>query len=55
MDNLAKHMEQASKDVADVHISARKITNHFRKIEAVEDQVMADPALLENEDAEKEN
>lgn len=36
MDNLAKHIQQASKDVSDVHTSARKITSRFEKIEKVE-------------------
>lgn len=36
MDNLSKHIEQASKDVNDVNISARKITSRFEKIEQVE-------------------
>lgn len=48
MDNLAKHIDQANKDVMDVHISARKITGHFRKIEAVESDLAQDP-LLESE------
>ena len=36
MDNLSKHMEQASKDVNDVNTSARKISSRFEKIEKVE-------------------
>jgi DNA recombination protein RmuC len=36
MDALQKHIEQANKDVADVNISAKKITSHFDKIEKVE-------------------
>jgi DNA recombination protein RmuC len=43
MDNLSKHIQQASKDVTDVHISANKISRRFEKIEKVE---------LENEDIE---
>ena len=36
MDNLAKHIDQAHRDVREVHISAGKITNRFLKIEKVE-------------------
>ena len=36
MDQLAKHVAQAHKDVQDVHISAAKITDRFGKIERVE-------------------
>jgi len=36
MDNLSKHIEQASKDVSDVSTSARKISSRFEKIEKVE-------------------
>jgi DNA recombination protein RmuC len=36
MSKLAKHIEQAHKDVDDVHTSARKITSRFEKIEQVE-------------------
>jgi len=36
MDNLSKHIEQASKDVSDVNTSAKKITSRFEKIEKVE-------------------
>ncbi len=36
MDNLAKHIDQAHRDVNDVHTSAGKITSHFSKIEKVE-------------------
>lgn len=36
MDNLAKHIQQANDDVADVHRSAKKITSRFDKIEKVE-------------------
>ena len=36
MDNLSKHIQQANKDVADVHISANKISSRFEKIEKVE-------------------
>lgn len=36
MDNLSKHIQQANKDVEDVHISANKISSRFEKIEKVE-------------------
>ena len=36
MDNLSKHIGQVSKDVEQVHTSARKITSRFDKIERVE-------------------
>ncbi len=36
MDNLGRHIQQASKDVDEVNISARKISDRFEKIERVE-------------------
>jgi len=36
MDNLARHIDQANRDVVDVNKSARKITSRFGKIEQVE-------------------
>jgi DNA recombination protein RmuC len=36
MNNLAKHINLAYKDVDEVHASAKKITSHFNKIEKVE-------------------
>lgn len=36
MADLAKHIGQASKDVEQIHISSRKITDRFAKIERVE-------------------
>ncbi|MDF2868167.1 MAG: RmuC family protein [Gammaproteobacteria bacterium] len=36
MDNLAKHIDQAQADVKDVHISAKKISARFDKIEQVD-------------------
>lgn len=36
MDNLSKHIEQASKDVDEVNTSAKKISSRFEKIERVE-------------------
>ena len=48
MDNLAKHIEQANRDVTDVNTSARKITSHFRKIEAVDEDLIQN-SLLESD------
>lgn len=36
MDSLAKHIQQAGKDVDEVHKSARKISSRFQKIEQVD-------------------
>ena len=36
MGNLAKHIDQANRDVEDVHKSAQKISSRFEKIEKVE-------------------
>ena len=36
MDNLSRHIQQANKDVEDVHKSASKISSRFEKIEKVE-------------------
>ncbi len=36
MDNLSKHIQQAGRDVEEVHISASKISSRFEKIENVE-------------------
>lgn len=36
MDDLAKHIGQANKDVEQVHISSRKISERFQKIDKVE-------------------
>jgi len=36
MGNLSKHIQQANKDVEEVHISAHKISSRFEKIEQVE-------------------
>ena len=36
MDNLARHIEQAKTDVDEVHVSSRKISERFAKIERVE-------------------
>lgn len=42
MDQLAKHIDQAHRDVGEVHISARKISERFARIEQVE---LEHPAL----------
>jgi len=36
MDNLAKHIRQAHEDTQEVHVTSRKISAHFNKIEKVE-------------------
>ena len=36
MNKLAIHIRQANKDVDEIHVSARKISNRFVKIENVE-------------------
>lgn len=36
MDNLSKHIDQAHRDVGQIHISAKKITSRFTQIEQVE-------------------
>lgn len=36
MDNLSKHIQQAHKDVEEVHISSQKLTSRFQKIETVD-------------------
>jgi len=48
MNNLSKHIEQANKDVKEVHISASKISSRFEKIEKVELQE-EEVELLESE------
>lgn len=51
MDNLAKHIDQAKRDVDDVHISSRKISDRFAKIERVElDHPVEAPALPDSPD-----
>ncbi len=49
MKGLADHIRQASKDVEDVHITSKKITAGFAKIERVElsDKPLAVPDLLD--------
>ncbi|MDF1827535.1 MAG: DNA recombination protein RmuC [Legionellaceae bacterium] len=43
MDKLTKHIDQAQQDATEVHLSAKKITNRFSKIEAVELDSLATP------------
>lgn len=45
MDNLARHIEQAKNDVDEVHVSSRKISERFAKIERVELEGSAPPQL----------
>lgn len=49
MDNLARHIQQAGKDVDEVHKSARKISSRFQKIEQVDlgklDKDVTNPAI----------
>lgn len=47
MDKLALHIDQANRDVSEVNISARKITNRFTKIKNVELETDAEAALEE--------
>ena len=47
MDDLAKHIGQANKDVEQVHISSRKISERFMKIEKAE---LDAPAVVEEAD-----
>ncbi len=51
MDNLARHIDQAHKDVTDVHKSSQKITSRFSKIEKVEISldVPSEPLLIADE------
>jgi DNA recombination protein RmuC len=45
MDNLARHIEQAKRDVDEVHVSSRKITERFARIERVEFEAPEPPKL----------
>jgi DNA recombination protein RmuC len=45
MDNLARHIEQAKNDVDEVHVSSRKISDRFAKIERVELEGSEQPQL----------
>ena len=46
MDNLARHIEQAKNDVDEVHVSSRKISERFAKIERVELEVSEQQSQL---------
>ncbi len=46
MNALARHIEQASKDVQDVQVSSRKITAHFQKIESAQLDQRASDELI---------
>ena len=48
MDDLAKHIGQANKDVEQVHISSRKISERFLKIERAELDPPAAVAAVES-------
>lgn len=51
MNALARHIEQASKDVQDVQISSRKISAHFQKIESARlDELPEVVTALEQQD-----
>jgi DNA recombination protein RmuC len=45
MDNLARHIEQAKNDVDEVHVSSRKISERFARIERVELEAAEQPKL----------
>jgi DNA recombination protein RmuC len=47
MDNLARHIEQAKNDVDEVHVSSRKISERFAKIERVELEISEPPRAVE--------
>jgi len=46
MDNLAKHISQANKDVEEVHVSSKKLTSRFQKIESVSVISASDQTVL---------
>lgn len=50
MKKLADHIRLAHQDAQDVHVSSRKISEHFQKIEKVELEPVA-PALGQDDDA----
>ena len=45
MDNLAKHINQAQQDVEQVHVSSKKISSRFNKIEQVELNTESDETI----------
>jgi DNA recombination protein RmuC len=47
MDNLARHIDQAKNDVDEVHVSSRKISERFAKIERVELEISEPPRAVE--------
>ncbi|WP_332671871.1 DNA recombination protein RmuC [Aromatoleum sp.] len=49
MNALARHIEQASKDVQDVQVSSRKISAHFQKIEAAQLDELPDGGPLDED------
>ena len=55
MKKLAVHIQQASKDVEEVHISSKKITDRFAKIERVELEGAAEAKLLSGVGNEEES
>jgi DNA recombination protein RmuC len=50
MGALARHIEQANKDVQDVQVSSRKISAHFQKIEAAQLDELPDDGVREAPD-----
>lgn len=54
MKKLATHIQQASKDVDEVHVSSRKITERFAKIERVELEGAPSTAALLLDDNDKD-
>ncbi len=51
MQALARHIEQAGNDVKDVQVSSRKISAHFRKIEAAKVDEL--PETLDDDEADE--
>ena len=51
-DKLAKHIEQANKDTQDIHISARKISQRFLRIERVDLETPEALDIPDDRDAE---
>lgn len=49
MDNLAKHINQANKDVTEVNTSAGKISKHFQQIEAADEWHFTDELRLSDD------
>ena len=52
MDKLARHIDQAHRDVAQVNVSARKISSRFETIEQVEMEGETVPALEQRDDTD---